>query len=205
MNRHLLILLLLLFSVHLNAQTNFGLKAGINSSNHSYQIDGDYVNETNYLIGYQVGIWMSTSLSEKIDLISEISYAKEGFKFDLGDSSSWNTRMSFVSINTTVNYLLSKHFMMGVGPELARNVNSKWIINDEKIDVDKYRKYAYGLNFNFSYKFDMPLIIGFRYYQGFNDIGKSKIIFTDANGNISNEIKIEEIKRNFQINVYYQF
>ena len=96
---------------------------------------------------------------------------------------------------------------MEIGPGIGKMLSAKWIVNDNETDIhDDYKKgFDVSLNFGMLYRLHRKFSIGFRYNQGLNDINERKILFTDSNGLNLEVIEIDEISRNFQLNLYYTF
>ncbi|TRX47056.1 hypothetical protein FNH22_30640 [Fulvivirga sp. M361] len=189
MNKYFLVFFLVYSVSDIYSQAQFGLKTGVNLSTHTLKINGEnYPDVTSYLLGYQIGTWMSNSVSQKYNLITELSYSAEGFKYDIG-----NNRLGFLLINTSVNYKLGDRFIIGLGPEFSAIINENLVLNGH------YKKLGFGGNLNVFYNLINDLSIGLRYHRGFHDI--SDLVFEVGPDRI---MIYDETKGNFQINLYYR-
>jgi len=201
---YLLIALAITFMTPLSSsgQTNFGLNVGLNTSNH--KVKPEIAFGTKYLAGYQLGIWMKNTLSEKLNLSSEIAYSKEGFQFDFADSLEFKSPIRFVNLNTAISYLLVKNLRIRSGPQIGFLISSKWIIDGLEFESMEYEKVSIGWNFGLNYELSKSLMVGFRFHQGFNDISFDILPTFNDLGMPTGEIHIDEFKRNLQINLYYK-
>ena len=105
-----------------------------------------------------------------------------------------------------MRYEVTGQIMLELGPEISKVISA-----ERKLDGDAYNIYEsykrgldFGLNVGVLYKFDLPLSVGIRYYQGFNDINEDKIPLRNEIGELTSFIDFKEIRRNFQINIYYR-
>lgn len=192
----------------LKAQMNCGLKLGVNfsnpdlssSPNQSFSEDLP----TDYSAGYQAGLWIQFPLSSRLYLNNEFTFSQHGHL--ISDSISQKTTIKSVSYTVLMRYEVANRFLLELGPQIGKNIFAEREIGGD--DVAAYRFYNKGLdaglNLGVLYEFDFPLSIGIRYHHGINDISDDRIPFRNEIGQTAGFIEFEEVRRNFQLNVYYR-
>ena len=125
----------------------------------------------------------------------------------MSDSGEWKTNFNYIDLDLLVGYRLFESLKIEIGPGIGKMLSAKWTVNDNETDIhDDYKKgFDVSLNFGMLYHLHRKFSIGFRYNQGLNDISEQKILFTDSNGQNLEVIEIDEVSRNFQLNLYYAF
>ena len=148
------------------AQTKFGIRAGLNASNISVK---NLPNKSERF-GYHAGVFADIPvMPEFMSIQPELSYSVKGAGYKpLNDRQTLT--MNYVDLFLPVAFKLSM-FDLQVGP-FASFLTSKadyTVFNDTKIVVDAFKKYDIGLTGGLSVNFN-KLLIGVRYNQGFVDV-----------------------------------
>ena len=191
----------------LKAQVTYGLRLGANLSNPNVSLSENPVLQhpsTAYKIGYQAGPWVRIPVSSRIHIINEFSFSHQ--QHEESDSTGQKIVIRNLSYSPLMRYEVTGQIMLELGPEISKVISA-----ERKLDGDAYNIYEsykkgldFGINVGVLYKFDLPLSVGIRYYQGFNDINEDKIPLRNEIGELTSFIDFKEIRRNFQINIYYR-
>ena len=192
----------------LKAQINGGLKLGVNFSNPDLSLSPNQILPedvpTDYRAGYQAGLWLQFPLSSRLYLNNEFTFSQHEHR--ISDSISQKTTIKSVSYTVLMRYEVANRFLLELGPQIGKNI----VVDQEfgGVNMDAYRFYKKGLdtglNLGVLYEFDFPLSIGIRYHHGINDISDDRIPFRNEIGETAGFIEFEEVRRNFQLNVYYR-
>lgn len=148
------------------AQAQFGIRAGLNVSNISF----DKLPDRGERFGFHAGVFADIPLiTDFIQLQPELSYSAKGvgFKF-LGDDKTLN--MNYI------DFLLPVAFRLGsidlqVGPFASYLISTPDydVFDNTEVVIDAFKKTDVGLTAGLSYNF-APLTVGIRYNQGLVDI-----------------------------------
>lgn len=187
---------------------NCGLKLGVNFSNPNLSISPNQSFPedlpTDYRASYQAGLWIQFPLSSRLYLNNEFTFSQHQHR--ISDSISQKTTIQSVSYTALMRYEVANRFLLEIGPQIGKNIAVEQEIGG--VEVAAYRFYNkgldVGLNFGVLYEFDFPLSVGIRYHHGINDISDDRIAFRNEIGQIAGFIEFEEVRRNFQLNVYYR-
>jgi hypothetical protein len=144
MKKYLLIIILSAISVFVYSQRfNGGIVAGISGS----QVDGDE-NSGYKKLGLIAGGWVSTKLSQTVDMESGIYYINKGSSFKGGDNSasSYKIKLSYIEIPFVMNYIYKEKYIFGAGLSGAYLLKAKLEENGEEAPENTYN-YS-GLDFS---------------------------------------------------------
>lgn len=166
------------------AQTSYGLKAGVNLGQHSNWLDNQKNNTSFYVTGF-ADLPVATNFS----IQPGVSLQGKGTKIEVGNSDNTLTR-NIMSVEIPVNAVYyiptgtSGSVFLGAGPYVGFNVSGKDKIkgnvgnivsyssdSDLKIGDDKDIKLIdAGANFMAGYKFNNGFLINAGYNLGMTDI-----------------------------------
>jgi Outer membrane protein beta-barrel domain len=152
-----------------NAQTQFGIRAGMNASNVSF----DKLPSRGERYGYHVGVFADVSVSPCFMSIQpEISYSTKGTAYKPANERQ-TLNMNYVDFFLPVAFKLNV-FDLQVGPFASYMTSTPdyTYYNDNKIFIDAFKRYDFGLTGGLSMNIH-KLVIGLRYNQGFVDITKN--------------------------------
>ena len=149
-----------------NAQVKFGIRAGLNASNISFK---NLPNKSE-LFGYHAGVFADIPVSPNFMSVQpEISYSTKGTSFKpLNDRKTLN--LNYVDLFLPVAFKLNI-FDLQVGPfaSFMTSTPDFTYYSDNKVYVDGFKKYDFGLTGGLSMNIN-KLLIGLRYNQGFVDV-----------------------------------
>lgn len=144
-----------------NAQTSFGLKAGLNVSN----LTGD-LEDNKSLVGGQFGLFVEVGLSETLALQPELMFSMQGAKFKEGGVSA-DLKMNYINIPLIFKYELTELINIEFGPQVGFLVSSEL----ENFDVsDDFEPVDFGGNLGMSYDITENFILGTRYNFGLTTV-----------------------------------
>lgn len=113
----------------IQAQTKYGLKAGVNLANFS----GD-VEDNKMKIGLNVGAFAKFHLTEAISLQPELVYSSQGAKYDDGEEEA-KYNLNYLNIPVLFQYNTTSGFYGETGPQLGFLMSAK-MKPEEGDDVD---------------------------------------------------------------------
>ncbi|MBL4745475.1 MAG: PorT family protein [Flavobacteriaceae bacterium] len=186
--------------VSMNAQTSFGVKAGVNFAD----IKGDFENNSS-LTSFHIGGVVEFKLSDKFSLQPELLFSAQGTKLEESeDVYSYESKIKFNYLNIPViaKYYVMEGLSLEFGPQLgillSADVDSTISINGkvdetDKMDVKEFiEDIDFGVNFGASYQLENNLFFQARYNLGLVNVSKDS---DDA-----------EMKNSvFQLSVGYKF
>lgn len=189
-----IILIILLFTILLPAQTKIGLKLGMNFSN----LYGSDVGETSSLLGVSGGAYFSYKLSDGLEIQPEVYYTRKGAKekgitdtetFDYDFALDYIEVPLLLKISFPIEKLLIRPIVFA-GPAISFNTNAKIsrVING----------YTYDVSYDYIKSTEISLILGAgisipskHYDWGFDlryVIGLTKIDDSGENLNAKNNV-----------------
>jgi Outer membrane protein beta-barrel domain len=149
-----------------NAQMRFGIKAGLNATNVSFE----KLPSKSERYGFHVGLFADIPIKEDfVSIQPELSFSTKGAAFKpLTGRQTLN--MSYVDFLLPVAFKLSM-FDVLVGPfaSYLASTPDYTVYNENRIIVDGFKKYDLGLTVGLAANFN-KIVIGLRYNQGFVDV-----------------------------------
>jgi outer membrane immunogenic protein len=175
-----------------HAQTEVGLKGGLNISDivMTNYIDPDVESELNIKAGLHAGVFLNSMIDEKVGVAGELLYSNKGFR------ANPNINLHYIAVPLLVQYKLTDHIFAEGGPELSylfsarsRNGNESNIYNNK-----------FDLALDGGFRFDGPkLAFSLRYSAGFFSVRET----SQKYGTSGNE-KIKFQNRVLQMSVGYK-
>ena len=164
----LFVALMLMSPIVSQAQAAFGIRAGLNATNISF----DLLPNRSERIGFHAGIFADLPvLPDFFSIQPEVSYSVKGAAFKPLNERR-NLNMDYI------DFLLPVAFKLGpvdvqVGPFVSYLISTPdyEVYNENSIVVDAFKKADAGLTGGLSYNFS-KMFIGVRYNQGFVDVTK---------------------------------
>ncbi len=167
------VLLLLSFSAYtIQAQVNFGVKAGLNLTKFSGSDAGD----NDFLLGYAGGGLVNYKLTDAVSVQGEVLYSLEGAS-SKEEGEKFSLRTGYINIPLLAQYNHSSGFYAETGPQLGILANAKGSVkvDGRNVSVDMKDQFK-GINFSWGlgagYKLSNGLGIGARYNYGIVNIPK---------------------------------
>lgn len=207
MKKIILTMLLVMAFGFTNAQkAQFGIKAGLNSSNFSGDTEGaDFKSR----IGFNIGAFVAIKLSEKITLQPEVLYSTQGAKVENvsamynGVNYTGDVKFNFSYINVPImlKYYVADKFNLEVGPQIGFLASAKTSTKidgfSQKTDQDVkdfFETVDVALNFGAGYDFTEKFFAGIRY-----NLGVSNIFNSESGGDSKSQNSV------FSLSVGYKF
>ena len=159
---------LLLFFTAAKAQGTFGIRAGLNASNVSF----DNLPNRKERIGFHAGVFGKLPVYDNfIFLHPELSYSAKGANFEYLNEKR-TLGMNYVDFMLPVAFKLGS-VDIEVGPFASFLISTPdyTVYNENRIEVDAFKKFDAGLTGGLAFNVN-HLIIGIRYNQGLVDVTK---------------------------------
>jgi len=152
------------------AQCGYGVKAGINISNHKTTGEGENVN-TNPLVGFHIGGYGHYFILEPLAVQGELLFSQKGSKWD-DPYFSGKDRVNYIDIPILVRYQFLEYLNVHTGPQLGILVGAKQISDEgDKIDIkDYYKGTDFSLVFGAEGNLPHNINIAIRYILGVSTI-----------------------------------
>lgn len=156
MKKLLLSALVVMLVVSANAQVRFGVKAGLNSANQSYSVDGMGALSVSAdpIIGFHLGVIADMATSEKFSFQPGLLFSQKGSKI-----SDVKTTVNYIDIplNLMLKFGSSDNFkVLGfAGPSISYALGGK--VGDESItfgsEAGQMKRLDFGLGFGAGVQF----------------------------------------------------
>lgn len=179
------------FAASSNAQTSYGVKAGLNLANLASSAEGF---ESKARIGFHIGGYAEFALSDKFSFLSELVYSSQGAKEEdfetaeyMGETytSSYKaeTKLNYINIPVLAKFKPTESFYLAAGPQigLLLGANTEWSYSysdssgsesdsgDE--DIKEFLNSTdIGVAIAAGYELESGLNFGLRYNYGLTDI-----------------------------------
>lgn len=201
---------LLLGPVFLNAQKQFGVKAGVNIGNVDEVITGldddliSFENQT-YKIkaNPQLGIWMDLPLTNRLSLQPELLWSQKHFHADdpVSNPTDGYINFHYFSLPILAKYQIN-NWRIELGPEVSFLLDQSLVDFDSPFTESPFieeNEFEFAANLGVQYQYNR-LIIGLR---GSRDLTEFlDFTFTDGNGEVFGELK--QFHQNCTLWVAYQ-
>lgn len=139
-----------------NAQdTKIGAKAGLNLANFT----GDDVEDSDMLIGFQIGGYAHLGLSDAFAIQPELLFDAKGASYDAGDESVSNN-LSYITVPVLAKYMITEGLDVHLGPQIGILMSAKFDGEDAK---DSYNSTDFGLAAGAGYELETGLNFSARY------------------------------------------
>ncbi len=164
-----------------NAQeVKFGIKAGLNLSNVTGDVDG-----ASTKVGFQAGGLVEIKVSDKFAVQPELLYSLQGAKVD-EEGTEVDFNLSYLNIPVMAKYLVSDKFSLEAGPQVGFLMSAKAKAEGASVDVkDAFESIDFGLNIGAGYDATENINIGVRYGFGLSNIAKDSEGEKIKNSNIA--------------------
>ncbi|MCO5234747.1 MAG: PorT family protein [Chitinophagaceae bacterium] len=158
----------------IQAQVNFGVKAGANLTKFS----GSDAEDNDFLLGYAGGGFVNYKLADVVSLQGEVLYSLEGVsnKFEEEDFNvKAKIKAGYINIPILVQYNHSSGFYAETGPQLGILASAKYSVSgggeNHSYDVkDQFKSINFSWGIGAGYKLSNGIGIGARYNLGLMNI-----------------------------------
>jgi len=179
--KHLILLLLVSFSITCSAQVQFGVKAGTGLSEIGLRnSNGDRLPLTFYpKSGFQGGVYARFQVGGQLSISPELLYASKGTRTSAiiiqqaGSSEAVESRfvisLQYLTLPVMVNYQMGERWRIEAGPELGYLLSSRLAIrpSDSRDSEDlNCEKMDFSMNLGAGIALAPKLELGLRYSHG---------------------------------------
>lgn len=171
---------LLLFVYGAKSQSRIGLKAGLNLSNQTRTLSIPQVpatkQNTEALVGYQLGVFYKKSLAKNLSLAAEPAFSLIGSSMTLvaSDGKSYDTdeKLGYIELPLTLQYMFDKLYF-GAGPSVGLKLFSKLSgFENRTFDITSYKTIDAAGNVLVGYGISNKIDLNLRYSHGLINIIK---------------------------------
>jgi hypothetical protein len=172
------VLLMVIFSIDATAQdSHAGIRGSLNLSN---WYTGDDVNDENLKVGFAIGGFYRSYLTENLSLQPGLEFSQKGSTFTynniFGDGEIRGI-LNYIELPVLLNFHLTETLHVGAGPYAALLIGAKQKTVDddgstqdvEEYDRDDFTTLDYGLSFDGGIDLE-GISAGLRYNLGMNDV-----------------------------------
>jgi opacity protein-like surface antigen len=161
-----------------NAQeTKFGVKAGLNFSNFTGDVENNSMK-----VGFHVGGLVNIKVSDKFAVQPELLYSGQGAKFDGGVTVS----ADYLNIPVMAQFKIADKFSLEAGPQIGFLMSAKAKGSGQTVDVKEfYNSTDFGINIGAGYDVTENINVGLRYTIGVSNIAKDSGDYKEGNSNIA--------------------
>lgn len=204
MKKLILFLVMTLFVISLNSQTNqtrateelwFGVKAGVNFAS----ITGDDTDGLSSLTGFHVGAVVDIPVSESFSVQPELIYSAQGAEYSESDGYNGKFKFDYLNIPIVAKLAVADGLFVEAGPQIGFLLSAKDeydLIGGGESGEDDIKEFVKGTDFavalGLSYRMQSGLSFGARY-----NIGLSELPEDSDDGNWKNSV--------FQIYIGFYF
>jgi len=152
-------IVMILLPVATLAQTEFGIKGGLNISDivMTNYVDPDYESDLGIKLGLHAGVFVSGMVNEKFGIAAELLYSDKGVK---GLS---NIHLHYITLPLIIQYQLGENIFAELGPEPGYLFSAR----SAQGDVSGTYNNKFDLALDGGFRFNTPkLIFGIRYCVG---------------------------------------
>jgi hypothetical protein len=160
-----------------SAQSGFGIRAGVNIANQSFE-GGGFSIKPDSKVGFDVAILYNAAFPGGFAIQPEVHFAQAGFKLDLGTIGSGDAELNYIQIPILFKYdLLSANDNLAlspfVGPYVSVGVSGKQGDIDIEFDGD-YKRLDYGAVLGAMIRFTPGFFIDARYNIGLANVSDAQ-------------------------------
>jgi hypothetical protein len=190
-------ILLLSYAFCGNAQTLFGVKAGLNiSSIHVVNLPKSF-RGPEALAGFHLGVYTRAKIDDRVFLYPELLYTQRGAR-----DGDIKLKINYIELPIIFSYALIETLAIDGGASLAFRISAKAKADGASANLGSLydKKIDLGINAGVRFQFSEKLSGTARYYFGALPIAKS--VITDFGGN---SYEMKEYNRSIQVGIAYQF
>lgn len=155
-----------IIATNVNAQTNFGVKAGLNYANFGGDAEGDAGK-----VGLHIGAYAKLGITEKFALKPEIVFSQQGAQDK--DNSDLKLNLSYINIPVLAAITVAEGFSLEIGPQVGILTSAKSKFGDVDVDIkDSFNAIDFGVAAGFNYELPVGLNFGLRYNLGLGNVIK---------------------------------
>jgi hypothetical protein len=171
-----------------NAQVQFGIKAGANLSTFTGDAEG-----AKSQIGFNAGVLVKIPVADALSVQPEAYYSGQGAKGN-ESGTDFNLHVNYINIPVLLKYQLPVGVFFETGPQLGLRMSAKLKAEGQSVDMkDSYKSTDFSWAFGAGYQLpSLPLGIDLRY-----NLGLANIAAGDGDGSVKNGV--------FQLGVFYLF
>ena len=157
-----------LFCISLNteAQTTWGITAGITSANVHLK-DGNESKTSDYKTGFSAGVIVDIPAGKSFSIQPGLQFLQKGLS-DKTPNSSEKITLNYIDLPINAIYSSAKGFFIGAGPAFSFGVSGKYKYTSGNISETTDMKFGSGNNDDLkSFELSANVLTGFKFKKGF--------------------------------------
>ncbi len=168
--KKLIVLVVFLGSFSVNAQVNFGIKAGVNYNNfNELNLTGGSFGINEFIeaensVGYHIGAFSQMNWT-KFNVRAELLYIRNTGSFDIGFSNDADFKLSTLELPVLLGFTIVKRLNIYAGPSFIYNLDTDL---SDFFDLSFENTISVGFNIGTSFIVD-KFGIDLRYSSGFSE------------------------------------
>ncbi|WP_153798030.1 porin family protein [Foetidibacter luteolus] len=163
-----------------NAQTHFGISAGISSALVSAK-QGGVTLTSDAKVGFIGGLTLSSSISNHVGFRPELNFVQKGGTVNFSNEDiKYNTTLNYIEVPLNVVYCVNGKFFFGAGPSFAYGLSGKYKITgmynehgDLKFgngDDADFKPFEFGVNLLAGWQLKSGIFFMINYNAGISNI-----------------------------------
>ena len=150
--------------------TNLGIKGGLNA----YTINDDDNSNTEYILGFHVGLLGHFHLNDQFALQPEVVFSTQGAQYKVA-GTDFKQELSYINIPVLLQYMFNNGFRIQAGPQLGILASARSGTNNNTVDVkDNFESTDLGLSVGVSFINPTSSFgVDARYNHGLSNINSS--------------------------------
>lgn len=154
----LLLIVSLVCSISYGQQWTLGAKGGVNISSASIK---NLPVETSSTIGFHLGGYASTAVTDQISVQPEVLFSLYGWK---SETINETRTLSYISIPVAVKYFLVENFNLQAGPQIS------FLVDASDDFADLLKSTDFGVHFGAEYQITELIGATIRYNLGISNV-----------------------------------
>jgi hypothetical protein len=150
----------------INAQTHFGVRAGVNIANQII-VPNTIDRPTSFpIMAFHAGILMEIPISTKIFFQPNLLFSQKGESADFLNRR-FHLRNNYLDLPLNIGYKITPKFNVSGGPYLGYLISSSIAdVDSDTTRTTREGNFVYGFNANLAYELNNNFVIGVNYSRG---------------------------------------
>ena len=154
-----------------NAQTEFGIKGGLNAS--TLSIEGSNSSKVKSLFGANGGFFASIPASKNFFVQPELAFSMEGARFENAAGGTTEQRINLINLPIMFKYVTNSGFFVEAGPQVGLIISAKQKTGSVETNFeDNINSANLAAGGGVGFKLGEALGVGARYMFGVRNVSK---------------------------------
>lgn len=193
-------------TLNLIAQTNYGIKGGINYTNINFISEQEDIKNNKYKIDFHVGVFFKKNISERWNFKPELIYSRKGYTLE--NTSKDKVNLNYINLPIFFEYKVIKKLNIEFGPELGYLISAELKRDKATKDISEIwdNKFDAGLGLGINYDITKKINLNLRYVHGLISVQKdTQFTVFDSLNDVNTTYDIYTLNSTIQLSVNYLF